>query len=102
MSTRVNVRALRPSGPRRSTPKPGLKKTVTEKSLSRRGEKEILQLVRTGVERFILRNATMEEFLRTTRAVAEREEVYSHQLTRSVFAKIVKEAIRKRNRRKSE
>lgn len=44
----------------------------------------------------------MEEFLRTTRAVAEREEVYSHQLTRSVFAKIVKEAIRKRNRRKSE
>ena len=75
--------------------------SVAHKSRSRKAEKEILQLVRTGVERFILRNATMEEFLRTTRAVAEKEEVYAHQLTRSVFAKIVKEAIRKRNLRKS-
>jgi len=33
----------------------------------------------------------------TIRAVADKEKVYSHQLTRSVFSKIVKEAMQKRN-----
>jgi hypothetical protein len=49
------------------------------------------------VERFILKNATVEDFLRAMRAVGKNEKVYAHQLTRSVFARIVKEAIRKRN-----
>jgi DNA-binding NarL/FixJ family response regulator len=59
-------------------------------------EAEILKLVRDGVERFILRKATVEDFFRTIRAVTENEKLYSHQLTRSVFSRIVKEAIRKR------
>jgi DNA-binding NarL/FixJ family response regulator len=66
-----------------------------------KAEKEIFDLVRAGIERFILKNATVEDFLRTIRAVAEEEKTYAHQLTRSVLSTIVKEAIRKRNHRQS-
>jgi len=64
-------------------------------------EREILELVRSGVERFILKDATVEDFLRTIRAVGDNEKTYSHQLTRSVFSKILKEAIKKRKLRRS-
>lgn len=60
-------------------------------------EKEILNLVEAGVERFILKNATIEDFFRTIQAVAGKEKIYSHQLTKSVFSRIVKAAIKKRN-----
>jgi len=63
-------------------------------------ELEILKLVRTGVERFILNKVTVGDFLKTMRAVAEKEKTYSHQLTKRVFSKIVKEAIRKRDLRR--
>jgi DNA-binding NarL/FixJ family response regulator len=59
-------------------------------------EEEILKLVRTGVERFILKKATVAEFLETIQMLTN-EGTFAHQLTRSAFAKIVKEAIRKRN-----
>jgi DNA-binding NarL/FixJ family response regulator len=61
--------------------------------------KELENLVRVGVESFILKDATMDEFLRTMRSAAKKESVYSHQLTRSVFSRIVKQAIRKRKQR---
>ena len=61
--------------------------------------KELENLVRVGVESFILKDATMDEFLRTMRSAAMKESVYSHQLTRSVFSRIVKQAIRKRKQR---
>jgi DNA-binding NarL/FixJ family response regulator len=87
-----------------STPKrrnrslgPRPKHTGGSKLRSNKEEEEILELVRTGVEKFILKKATIEDFLRTIRAVSEKEKIYSHQLTRSAFSKIVKEAIRKRD-----
>jgi len=60
---------------------------------------EIETLVKAGVERFILKDATMDDFLRTIRTASAKEFVYSHQLTKSLFSKIVKQAIRKRNQR---
>ncbi len=77
------------------------KHTVARKLRSNKAEEEILALVRTGVERFVLKNAAVEDFFRTIRAVTEKERVYSHQLTRSAFSKIVKDAIKKRKLRRS-
>ena len=82
---------------RESSLKPAVKRATASKLRSVRAEAEILKLVRTGVERFILKNATVEEFLKTIRALTKKEKAYSHQLTRSVFTRIVREAIRKRN-----
>jgi DNA-binding NarL/FixJ family response regulator len=84
--------------PKRWNPslRPRPKRTGASKLRSGKAEEEILELVRIGVERFILKKATIEDFLRTIRAVSEKEKIYSHQLTKSVFSKIVKEAIRKR------
>jgi hypothetical protein len=56
----------------------------------------IENLVKAGVERFILENATMEEFLRTLRLAGEPESLYAHQLTGSVLSRIVRQAINKR------
>jgi DNA-binding NarL/FixJ family response regulator len=64
-------------------------------------EAELLTLVRAGVEKFILKGASVAEFLKTIRALTDQENKYSHQLTRSVFTKILKEAVRKRNLRRS-
>jgi hypothetical protein len=54
------------------------------------------RLVKAGVERFILENSTMEEFLRTLRLAGEPESLYAHQLTGSVLSGIVRQAINKR------
>jgi hypothetical protein len=63
------------------------------------GQKEnLVERIRAGVERFILENATMEEFLRTLRSAGEPENLYAHQLTGSVLSRIVKQAITKRTR----
>lgn len=59
---------------------------------------DIERLVREGIERFILKDATIHDFLKTMRSVARREKVYSHQLTRAVFSRIVKQAVKTRNR----
>jgi hypothetical protein len=60
-------------------------------------ESELLEFVRTGVEKFILNKVTVEDFFSAIRAVVEKEKTYAHQLTRPVFTRIVKEAIRKRD-----
>ncbi len=65
-----------------------------------KAEKEILALVHTAVERFILNKVTVGDFLDTMRAVAKKEEVYSHPLTKHIFSRIVKEATRKRKLRR--
>jgi len=63
------------------------------------GKREnIVKFVKEGIERFILENSTMEEFLRTLRSAGARENLYAHQLTGSVLSRIVKEAITKRRR----
>jgi DNA-binding NarL/FixJ family response regulator len=77
------------------------KRGAAKKSRADEAEKEILALVRAGVERFILKNASVEDFYKTIQAVTDKEKNYSHQLTRSVFARIVKQAIRKRKQRRS-
>ncbi len=61
-----------------------------------KAEEEILALVQTAVERFILNKVNVGDFLDAMRAVAKKEEVYFHPLTKQVFSRIVKEAARKR------
>jgi hypothetical protein len=86
LPTRMNKRHVRASKPHKTS--------VQVKA-------ELLSLVQTGVERFILKHASVEEFLKMTRTLAEKEKAYSHQLTRTVFSRIVREAVRKRNLRET-
>jgi hypothetical protein len=57
--------------------------------------------VRTGVEEFILNKATVKDFFSAIRSVGEKAEPYAHQLTRAVLSRIVRDAIRKREREES-
>jgi DNA-binding NarL/FixJ family response regulator len=68
-----------------------------QRSHARLAEQELLITIRTGIERFILKDATVEEFLKMIRALDEKESAYSHQLTKKVFSDIVKQAVKKRN-----
>ena len=60
---------------------------------------DIESLVKAGVEKFILNQTTIDDFLRTMRSASKKEGAYSHQLTRSVLSSIVKQAVRKRQGR---
>jgi DNA-binding NarL/FixJ family response regulator len=60
---------------------------------------EIENAVKEGVERFILKDSTIADFMKTIRAASKKEYVYSHQLNKNRFQAIVKKAIQKRNRR---
>jgi hypothetical protein len=91
------VRKPRVPKRRKSPRNRGTKRKVAARQRALKVEREILDLVRTGVEQFILKNSTVEDFLRIIRDVSEKEKIYSHQLTRSVFSKLVKEAIKKRD-----
>jgi len=99
LSKKEKVRLSRTPGEQKSAASQPKKKAVRTRR-SDKVEREILALVRSGVERFILKNATVEDFLRTIRVVGDDEKAYSHQLTRPVFSRIVREAIKKRNVRK--
>ncbi|MFN0158347.1 MAG: hypothetical protein ACKVRP_09795 [Bacteroidota bacterium] len=92
-----NARHLPTPRRQRQTPKPLRKRMVAGKPAPDKPEQNILALVRTGVERFILKNATIEDFFLTLQTVTAKEKTYSHQLTKSVFSGIVREAIRKRD-----
>jgi DNA-binding NarL/FixJ family response regulator len=59
-------------------------------------------MVKTGVERFMLKDATIADFMKMIRSAAKRESDSPHPLTRSVFSKIVKAAIRKREQQKTD
>jgi DNA-binding NarL/FixJ family response regulator len=54
---------------------------------------DVLEFVRAGVSGFILKDATIEEFLKTIRAVARGERVLPSLLTGSLFSQIVEHAI---------
>jgi len=75
--------------------------TRTQKNNSRQPGKgtEIENLVKAGVERFILKESTIADFMKTIRSASEAKYVYAHQLTKKRFLQIVKQAIRKRNQR---
>lgn len=97
MQSNRNKRHSRGAERPTSSSKTSRQRTRTKKKTARQVEKELLKLVQNGVEQFILKHATVEEFLKMTRALAEKEKVYSHQLTKSIFSKIVRDAVRKRD-----
>lgn len=71
-------------------------------TLRKTAEKEnnaLLELVRDGVRRFIVKDAPIGDFQKAIRAAARKGEGSSHPLSGLVFRRIVKEAIRERKRR---
>jgi hypothetical protein len=86
--------------PERQTSSATHRRRRPKKRLIGPAEKEFLATVQTGIEHFILKDATVEEFQKMMHAVDEKEKAYSHQLTQNVFSKIVKQAIKKRNLKK--
>jgi hypothetical protein len=60
---------------------------------------DIASLVKAGVEKFILNQTTIDDFLKTMRSASKKEAVYAHQLTKSVLSNIVKQAVKKRQRK---
>ena len=56
-------------------------------------EADVVDFVKAGVAGFILKDATLEDFLRTIRSVAEGHKVLPPPLTGSLFSQIVEHAI---------
>lgn len=61
---------------------------------SRLAQTELVEYVRSGVSGFILKDAPLEDYLRTIRLVAEGKKVLPPPLTGSVFAQIVSDGLR--------
>jgi hypothetical protein len=59
----------------------------------------MLKIVREGVERFILKDASIGDFRRAIRRASKKGDFSSHPLTGAIFRKIVHEAIKERERR---
>ena len=72
-----------------------LNSRVRSKKRSTRYNQEIENLVRAGVERFMFKDATIDDFLKTIRAASSKEGSFPHPLTRAVFSRIVSEATKK-------
>ncbi|MBK7160068.1 MAG: response regulator transcription factor [Ignavibacteria bacterium] len=56
---------------------------------------DILQFVKAGANGFILKDASLEEFLNTIRSVASGEKILPDHLTHSLFSQIIEFAIKK-------
>ena len=56
---------------------------------------DILQFVKAGANGFILKDASLEEFLDTIRSVASGEKILPDHLTHSLFSQIIEFAIKK-------
>ena len=56
-------------------------------------QEDILEFVQVGVSGFILKDATVNDFLKTIRSVAEGKKVLPSNLTDSLFSQIVKHAV---------
>ena len=61
-----------------------------------RHDPSVLELVRSGVERFILRDANIVSFRRAILRAAKKGENSAHPLTGATFRRIVKKAIKDR------
>jgi hypothetical protein len=59
----------------------------------------VMDLVRVGVERFVLKDANMMSFQKAIRTAAKRGAESHHPLTGAAFRRIVKEALRERKMR---
>jgi len=55
---------------------------------------EIIELIETGVSGFVLKDATLEDFLGTIRSVAQGEKVLPNTMTKSLFSIIVDHGIK--------
>lgn len=95
MTAKGKKRLSRVSGPRKTPTGPTTRRRRVPSRLTPAQHRELIDLVQTGVEKFIMNRVTVDEFFTGIRAVVDRDKTYAHQLTRSVFARIVKEAIRK-------
>lgn len=56
---------------------------------------DILQFIKAGASGFILKDATLDEFLATIRAVSDGDKVLPEHLAQSLFSQIIEFAIRK-------
>jgi two-component system response regulator DegU len=56
-------------------------------------QEDVLEFVRAGVSGFILKDATIEDFLRTIRSVAQGAKVLPSLLTGSLFSQIIEHAV---------
>lgn len=56
---------------------------------------DILQFIKAGANGFILKDASLDEFLHTIRAVSEGEKVLPEHMTESLFSQIIEFAIKK-------
>jgi two-component system NarL family response regulator len=56
-------------------------------------QSEVVEFVKAGVAGFILKDATIDDFLRTIRSVAEGHKVLPPSLTQSLFSHIVEYAV---------
>jgi hypothetical protein len=72
-----------------------------EKTSTRKGVTSTLDLVRDGVRRFILNDASLGDFRKTIRSAGGRSASSTHPLTGTAFRKIVKQAIAERRRKRS-
>jgi DNA-binding NarL/FixJ family response regulator len=61
-------------------------------------QSDIVEFVAAGASGFILKDATVQEFLRTIRSVARGEKVLPPSLTDSLFSHVVELALKKRKR----
>ena len=57
-------------------------------------QEEILQFIEAGVSGFMLKDATIEDFLKTIRSVVEGEKVLPNDMTKSLFSLIVDHGIK--------
>jgi DNA-binding NarL/FixJ family response regulator len=65
---------------------------------SRQRAQNLEELVKAGVERFMLKDSTIEDFMKALRSTEKRVDGTPHPLTRDVFSRIVKEAVLKKKR----
>ena len=77
-------------------------RTPRRRNAASRGTASTLVLVREGVRRFILNDASIGDFHRALRKAARRGEMSPNPLTGAAFRMIVKEAIEERKRRMDE
>ena len=97
MPTKGVARHNRSPRRRNTAARPRRRHVLPKRSRRALADQKLLTLVRRGVERFILDQTSVDDFFRTIREVTEKEHIYAHQLTKEVFSKIVRAAIRKRN-----
>lgn len=55
---------------------------------------DVLQFIKAGASGFILKNATLKDFIKTIRAVVDGEKILPDHLTDSLFSQIIEHAIK--------